>query len=132
MAKPIRPLDHHLWAARDGRRAVLAAILLIFVAATSLTDGRLLPTFAPDGPPPDARASNEPLDDDNLRTGSILVTPADGNVCEHRLIDNETWRVRPNGTIQCDAAVTWQVQGGGAYSPLSRLEAIRDGFIARR
>jgi hypothetical protein len=130
--KHIRPLDHHLWAARDGRRAVLAAVLLIFVAATSLTDGKLLPTFAPDGAPSDTRADNEPSDDDNLRTGSILVTPADGNICEHRLIDNTTWHIRPNGTVRCDAAVAWRTHGRGAYTSQSRLEAIRDGFVAKR
>lgn len=132
MTKRVRPLDQHLWAARDGRRAVLAALLLIFVAATSLTDGKLLPSFAPDGPPPESRASHEPSDDDNLRTGSILITPADGNICEHRLIDNETWHVRANGTVRCDAAVMWRTYGSGAYTPQSRLEAIRDGFVAKR
>jgi hypothetical protein len=132
MAKHIRPLDHHLWAARDGRRAVLAAIMLILVVAMSLSDGKFIPTFAPDSPPSEAYAGNARSDDDDLRTGSIFITPADGNICEHRLIDNETWRVRPNGTIQCDAAVTWKAQDNRAYTPLSRLEAIRDGFVAKR
>lgn len=132
MARHIRPLHHHLWAARDGRRAVLAAIMLILVAAMSLSDGKFIPTFAPDSPPTEARADNERSDDDDLRTGSIIITPADGNICEHRLIDNETWHVRPNGTVRCDAAVTWRTHGSGAYTPQSRLEAIRDGFVAKR
>ncbi|MGE3990925.1 hypothetical protein [Pseudorhodoplanes sp.] len=130
MARPKRSLEHHLWAARDGRRAVLAAIMLIFVIATSLSDGRLLPDFAPDAPP--ASQAGFETSDDDLRTGSILITPPDGNVCEHRLIDNQTWRIRPNGTVQCDAAVTWHHRDGTAYTAQTRIEAIRDGFVAKR
>lgn len=126
MAKQIRSMEHHLRAARDGRRAVLAAMMLVFVVATSLSDGKLLPTFAPDRTP----AGNQA--DDDLRTGSILITPPDGNVCEHRLIDNETWRIRPNGTVECDAAVTWHAQRNGELSPLSRIEIIREGFVSKR
>lgn len=131
MRKHIRSSERHLGAARDGRRVVLAALMLIFVGAASLSDGKLVPSFAPDRPPV-AAAFGSAADDDNLRTGSILITPAQGNVCEHRLIDNETWRIRPNGTVQCDAAVTLQVQRSGEYSSLSRIEAIRDGFVTKR
>ena len=47
MAKRIRSTDDHRLAARDGRRAVLAAMLLVFVVATSLSDGKLVPDFTP-------------------------------------------------------------------------------------
>lgn len=130
MAKRIRSSQHHAWAVRDGRRAVLAALLLIFVAAATLSDGKLLPRFVNSerfGPKP---ADRNP--DFDLRTGSILITPSDGNICERRIIDNETWRIRSNGTVVCDAAVTWQPEREGIYTPRTRLEAIRDGFVSKR
>lgn len=124
MAGRARSHEDHIRAARDGRRIVLAVLMLIFVVATSLHDGRIIPSFAPAG-------SNGDRDDD-LRTGSILITPPDGNVCVHRLIDNETWRIRPNGTVRCDAAVTWPALRDGGYTGLTRIEAIRDGFVSNR
>lgn len=131
MAKKIRSTEHHLWAARDGRRAVFAAMMLVFVVATSLTDGKLIPDFAARETPLASRAGPQP-DDDDLRTGSILITPSDGNICEHRLIDNKTWRIYANGTVQCDAAVTWRPERDGQYTATSRIEAIRDGFVSKR
>lgn len=130
MAKRIKSSEHHLWAARDGRRAVLAALMLIFVGAATLSDGKLIPSFLTGEAPAVTQPETRP--DDALRTGSILITPKDGNICEHRLIDNATWRIRSNGTIVCDAAVTWQPQRDGTYTSQSRLEAIRDGFVSKR
>jgi hypothetical protein len=123
----IGPSDQPRWLERDGPRAVLAAILLIFVIATSLSDGRLLPDFSARNAP---RASPEPADD--LRTGSILVTSADGNSCEYRVIDNDTWRIRSVGRVACDDAVKRQAERNGLYTPQSRIEAIRDGFVSKR
>jgi hypothetical protein len=130
VVKRIRSTEHHRWAARDGRRAVLAGLLLVFVGAASLSDGKLLPDFTPREAPA-ARADLQPEEDD-LRTGSILITPPNGNICEYRLIDNETWRIRANGTVQCDAAVTWHPKRGGEHTSTSRIEAIRDGFVFKR
>lgn len=130
MAKRIRSSMHHAWAVRDGRRAVLAALLLIFVAAATLSDGKLLP-----GALTSQRFGAKPADrnpDFDLRTGSILITPSDGNVCERRIIDNETWRIRSNGFVLCDSAVTWQPDRDGSHTPKSRIEAIRDGFVSKR
>jgi hypothetical protein len=121
--------DQSGWLERDGPRAVLAAILLIFVIATSLSDGRLLPDFSARQVPAPL-ASSEPAED--LRTGSILVTSADGSSCEYRVIDNETWRIRTVGRVACDDAVKRQAERNGAYTPQSRLEAIRDGFVSKR
>jgi len=104
--------------------------MLIFVAAATLSDGKLIPDFLTRNAPATTPVAREP--NNNLRTGSILITPRDGNICEHRLIDNETWRIRPNGTIPCEAAVSWQPQRDDIYNSQSRLEAIRDGFVAKR
>ena len=106
-------------------------MLLGFVIAASLSDGKLIPDFTPREAPTASQAGAQ-QDDDDLRTGSILITPADGNICEHRLIDNETWRIRTNGTVQCDAAVTWHPERGGEHTSTSRIEAIRDGFVSKR
>lgn len=129
MTKRISTSDRQRWLERDGPRAVLAAVLLIFVVATSLSDGKLLPDFS-SRPTPVARTSPEPVED--LRTGSILITSADGNVCEQRVIDNETWRIRSAGRVACDAALRSRAERDGAYTPQSRLEAIRDGFVSKR
>lgn len=131
MNQRLPPSEPELRAALDARRAVLAAIMLVFVIATSFSDGKLLPSVDPTGAPPDAGGAEAPHEAD-LRTGWILITPAFGNICEHRLIDNETWRVRPNGTIQCDAAVAWHRQRNGEHTAQSRIEAIRDGFVSKR
>ena len=131
MTKRIRSAEHHRWAVRDGRRAVLAVLMLAFVAATSFSDGKLLPDFMTRDAPAVIRAGLErPVDD--FRTGTILVTPKDGNICEQRSIDNETWRIRSSGTVPCEAAVTWQPQRNDSHTSHSRLEAIRNGFVTKR
>ncbi len=130
MRRRIRSKEHHLWAARDGRHAVLAAILLTFVVAASLSDGHLIPDFITRGNPVVAE-SPQPADDD-LRTGSILITPRDGNICELRLIDNRTGQIRPGGNVECNDAVTWHPVRSDAYTAQSRIEVIRDGFVAKR
>jgi len=106
-------------------------MLLTFVIATSLSDGKLVPDFTPRDAPPATRASAQ-QNDEYLRTGSILITPADGNICEHRLIDNETWRIQAHGTVRCEAAVTRHPDRGGEHTSTWRIEAIRDGFISKR
>jgi hypothetical protein len=131
LKRRIRSWEHHRWVARDGAYAVLAVLMLIFVAAASLSDGKLLPDLSRMKLPPGPQASDE-THDDGLRTGSIFITPPDGNICEHRLIDNETWLIRPNGTIECDAAVTLRMHPDGAFTWQSRIEAIRDGFVSKR
>jgi hypothetical protein len=129
MAIRIRSDQRDKSRARDWQHAVLAALLLIFVAATSLSDGKLIPDFGSRESAVPQRAASA---DEDLRTGSILVTPRDGNICELRLIDNQTWRIRPAGQVQCDDAVTWHPHHGDGYTTQSRIEAIRDGFVAKR
>ncbi len=70
--------------------------------------------------------------DDYLTTGSILFVPHQGNVCRQRLIDNKTWLMRDKGYVICDEAVSWNATTQGApYSPLSRVDAIRSGFVKK-
>lgn len=44
-------------------------------------------------------------DDDQIRTGSILITPSRGDKCQHSLFDNYTGLVWPVGTVSCEAAL---------------------------
>jgi hypothetical protein len=120
--------DQPRWIERDGPRLVLAAIMLVFVIATSLSDGKLLPDFSARQAP----AVSSGTSADSIRTGSILVTSADGNTCEYREIDNSTWRIRSVGRVACDDAVKRQAERNGNYTPQTRLEAIRDGFYSKR
>lgn len=114
--------------ARDGQYAVLAAVLIVFVVAASLSDGKLIPDFVRGGTPKPSAFGN-PADD--LKTGSILITPLEGNICEQRLIDNETWRIRHNGFVACDEAIARTAQQT-IRNPVERIEAIRDGFFTKR
>ena len=66
-----------------------------------------------------------------LRSGPILFVPIEGNVCRRRTIDNETWRIRDDGFIECDEAVTWNSSAENQkYFVTVRVDAIRAGFKA--
>jgi hypothetical protein len=116
------------WVVRDAQQAVLAALLIVVVAAGSLSDGKIIPDFF--GGAVKTKAV-ETVPDDELKTGSIYITPSDGSICEHRLIDNATWRIRPNGHVACDEAISGAAQMA-ARNSAARLEAIRDGFFQKR
>jgi hypothetical protein len=120
-------------SAHDGYRAVLAALLLLFVLAATFSDGRLFPSLTGMArQSQDAEAQvNDAESDDELRTGSILIVPAQGNVCRQKLIDNATWHIRDNGFVLCDDAVSWRSDRGAGRSG-ARIEAIRDGFFPKR
>jgi hypothetical protein len=108
---------------RDFYRALLAALLLIFVFAASFYDGTLWPTFRS---AQDRSYTGDPFDH-ALRTGSLLIVPPSGNHCKQRLIDNVTWIIRDNGFVDCDELVTRSI-AQPARETSSRLDAIRDGF----
>ena len=116
------------WVARDSQMAVLAAILIVFVIAGSLSDGKIIPDFSASTVKSEAAAMTP---DDELKTGSIYITQPDGNMCEHRLIDNATWQIRPHGYVACDGPVSWAAQEATRNST-QRIDAIREGFIQKR
>jgi hypothetical protein len=68
-----------------------------------------------------------------LTTGSILFVPLQGNICRKRLIDNKTWLMRDKGYVVCDEAVSWNANTipTTSYSPLARVDAIRNGFVKK-
>ena len=67
----------------------------------------------------------------SLQSGAILFVPLEGNVCRKRSIDNETWRMRDDGQVVCDEAVTWNSGAANQkYFVTVRVDAIRAGFKA--
>jgi hypothetical protein len=66
-----------------------------------------------------------------LRSSPILFVPIEGNVCRRRVIDNQTWRIRDDGFVECDEAVTWNSGAENQkYFVTVRVDAIRAGFKA--
>lgn len=67
----------------------------------------------------------------SLQSGAVLFVPLEGNVCRRRSIDNETWRIRDDGHVVCDEAVTWNSGAASQkYFVAVRVDAIRAGFKA--
>ena len=67
----------------------------------------------------------------SMQSGAILFVPLEGNVCRKRSIDNETWRMRDDGHVVCDEAVTWNSGAANQkYFVAVRVDAIRAGFKA--
>ena len=67
----------------------------------------------------------------SMQSGAILFVPLEGNVCRKRSIDNETWRMRDDGHVVCDEAVTWNSGAENQkYFVAVRVDAIRAGFKA--
>jgi hypothetical protein len=117
-------------AVRDGRRAVLAAILLVLVVAMHWsTGGPLIHDFLL-GKNRDTKA-DRPVSGDALTTASIFIAPHEGNICEHRRIDNATWVIRRDGYVTCDDVLSGSSSRSEMGAP-TRIEAIRDGFFQRR
>jgi hypothetical protein len=66
-----------------------------------------------------------------LQSGAILFVPVEGNICRRRLIDNDSWRIRDDGFVTCDEAVTWNSGAQSQkYFVAVRVDAIRSGFKA--
>jgi len=45
-------------------------------------------------------------EDEDVRTGSILITPRRGDRCQRSLFDNYTGLIWPAGFVSCEAALT--------------------------
>ena len=64
----------------------------------------------------------------NLATGPIIFIPRSGNDCRQKLIDNATWRIRDNGTVDCDTVLGSRSDEPPREGAPSRTEVIRKGF----
>lgn len=107
----------------------MAFIMLVFVFAISLSDGRIIPAFLTR----DATSNRASIEaqDNVLATGSIYIASPDSQICEHRQIDNNTWRIRDSGSVLCDRTGAMSFQQPERSTP-SRIDAIRDGFFPRK
>jgi hypothetical protein len=112
---------------RDFHRAFAAVcfLVLIMIAAVfynpSLVSG-LKPTSST------YTYKGDPADNP-LRTGSLMIVPEHGKRCQHRLIDNQTWTIRDNGSADCEELMNRNAaKDGGRGVPAARFDAIRDGF----
>jgi hypothetical protein len=68
----------------------------------------------------------------DLSTGSLLVVSPTGERCLQRTIDNNTWLIRNNGWVDCDALAKAAGSGADSRTPGSRLDLIREGFRGGR
>lgn len=128
MPKTNRSAKLHQQAARDWTRAVLAFIMLVFVFALSLSDGRIFPAFLTG----DNSGNTPPIEPQSsaLAKGSIYITSPDSQMCEYRQIDNNTWRISNGGTVLCDQ--TGSLQQPERNTMPARIGAIRDSFFPRK
>ena len=65
----------------------------------------------------------------DLRRGTVLFVPDEGNVCRQRFIDNETWVLRDTAPVICDEAASWNTAVVPPEDYVNtRLGAVRGSF----
>ncbi len=104
----------------EGRRVVLATAIFAAAVAGSLWAGRMSMMA------PQREAVLSATADDDIYTGSIVITPPRGDDCWQRYLDNLTGRIWDHGTVSCDAAALCSANIRPSVSP--RLEAIAKAF----
>lgn len=65
-------------------------------------------------------------EDDEIRTGSIVFMPSQGDECQQNLFDNDTGRIWVIGAVPCDVALALK-RPRYASTP-QRLQAISNTF----
>lgn len=113
------------WLHRDDRQALLLCML---VGAAFLFG---MGTIFRASPAATSRTAVSKQADDDLSTGSIVFVPVVGERCQSRLIDNATWRIRDNGTVDCRTALSNTASGPRLRWSTARVDVIRDGFTRR-
>jgi uncharacterized protein (AIM24 family) len=129
---------------RDRKRALWAGALILLICAGSLYMANHVVRSSDqfrnanrigksDGAGKQASTSGTGNGDGYLATGSVLFVPMEGNICRERLIDNKTWFIRDKGYVACDEAVSWNANtvATTTYSPVARVDAIRNGFARK-
>jgi len=112
------------WLAGDLRRALLACgLALALCVAAALVASWVQGSVS--------QASRSRATGEALSTGSMLVVSPGSDFCTQRTIDNSTWRIRNNGIVDCEEALARSLNGG-ARTPASRLDAIREGFLGKQ
>ena len=131
--EPVRP-PRAPAVSREARQTLVAClVLLVLFGLVALFGNGIVPANFAANPSAIAERSGTGDGDDDLRTGSILFVPDQGNVCRKRVIDNATWRIHDGGAVVCNEAVSWNANAAGSRnSPIARIEAIRDGFQPKK
>lgn len=80
---------------------------------------------------PSGYAAPQQVSQGEMFRGSILLTSHDGTLCQQRLIDNDTWRIRDNGLVNCAAAQAQNTERWHEQMGDQRTTAIRDSFVNR-
>jgi hypothetical protein len=114
---------------RDRRRVIITCAGLFAMLAVAIVLGghHAAKTAGPSG----ANPKGETASAGERHAGSVLFVPVQGNVCRKRVIDNATWRLRDDGYVTCDEAVTWNSEAQNQkYSVTERVDQIRAGFKA--
>jgi len=110
--------------AGDVRRAFLACGFLLVVCVSAVA----IASWASLSP----ASRSHPTSEADLSTGSMLVVSPTGKLCRERIIDNNTWRIRNNGWVDCEEALAKAANSAAeSRSPGSRLDIIRQSFRGR-
>ena len=105
----------------EGKRVVLASAIFVTAVAGSLWVGRMSLTA-----PQRIAVAQAAGADDEIYTGTILITPPRGDDCWQRYLDNLTGQIWDHGMVSCDAAALRSAGVRPSVSP--RLEAISKSF----
>jgi len=115
------------WFGRDVWRALIACLLLglLFGFGSEINFGGSSSSTRPG-------SATRPAGDESFTTGSMLVVPRFGNVCQKRQIDNATWRIWDLGVVDCHSALYDEAKVDGPHGwSTARVDVIRDGFRNR-
>ena len=117
------------WWRRDQQRGLAIAVSLAVVLGSLLAGYGVQVRIADEAARKAHRAAQTAMaTKEELRTGSVLYVPVDGNVCRQRWIDNATWLVSHEGAdVDCDEASNANAPNS-AQQVGARMEALRGGF----
>lgn len=123
--KARRRRAERIWAVLvcGGLGGCLALVVAMQITATGSGTRGSIQTGSASRGAPQAYTVN---DDDDIRTGSILIAPTHGEKCQHSLFDNYTGQIWPVGTVSCEAALTKSNEKH--MSSPERLEMIGNAF----
>ncbi len=121
---------HRRWLLRDiPRTAVLLAWLVAgIVALIVLIDWHAIRRSALQNASPTAAT----IDQQQLRSGSIIVAPMEGDQCWQRTLDNRTGQMWDNGYVSCEKTLTPSRIDPSVNMSAARLNAIGKSFRSDR
>lgn len=108
---------------QNARHALVVCVPLVLLLAGGLLGSNW---SSPTTPP--IASNRSPRDRaQELSTGSLLFVPLFGDRCRQMIIDNATWSLIDNGTVDCTEALN--LSGAKQHEiPAALAEGMRDGF----